>query len=93
MVIGDRGAILDFVLLMKESGLLDAEDEYAIVAADTSVSIGEDGNCQKYIVPSWTVDQEDLATVHEAFRSVLMIVPTHKDARQDDKYRYGNEDC
>ena len=51
--IGDRGALLDFAMLLRRLGLT-PELEYAVLAADTDVDLGEPGeSCCRYIVPPW----------------------------------------
>ena len=70
--------------------------EHAVLAADVEVDLGEQaGNCQKYLVPAWnqpwtTVPHEEeemLARVHRAFRSVVMVLPAHIDGRLNQEYR------
>ncbi len=77
---------MDFALLLNSGGML-SNGEYAVVAADMEVNLGEDGNCQKYLVPAWN-SAKDVREVHEAFRSVLLVLPAHKDARMDSTYKY-----
>ncbi len=87
--IGDRGALLDFAMLLHERGLT-PDEEYVVVAADVDVDEGGGGDCQKYIVPvwneQWSKGPGHLQRVHEAFRSVLMVLPAHRDARTDQTY-------
>ena len=58
--IADRGALLDFVMTMRESGTL-KEAEYVVLAADVALDLGEDG-CGKYILPAWTTRRDTIVS-------------------------------
>ncbi len=105
---GDRGALLDFAMLLHEEATgggsgggggdgasaeaaVDPDSEYAVLAADTAVDLGEEsGDCQKYVVPAWnwqwSETAADLARVHRAFRAVVMVLPAHIDVRLNQTY-------
>ena len=65
--IADRGALLDSVITLRESGTLD-ESEYVVLAADVAVDLGEDG-CGKYMLPAWTTRRN--------IKIVSLTVPKH----------------
>lgn len=87
--IGERVALFDFVTTMDQMNLLkDQVDPYFVLAADTAFNLDEEQSCQKYIrIPDWE-KMYNMSMVHSAFRSVMLVLPAHRDIKVDSKYRY-----
>ena len=66
------------------------ECEHMVLAIDNSIDdVSDDHNCNKFMVPYW-YNKLNVKAIHGAFKSVLRLVPAHKDIRTDKTYRSGN---
>ena len=71
-------------MIMKEFYLLD-NDEYIVLAADNQVDLVEKWDCGN-IIPEWNRPY-NASDFQEAFRSVLLVLPSHSGIWTNEKYR------